>query len=345
MVRATLTALLAALCTNACATAFAPRGARIHLLSDPPGATVLDSAGKTLGTTPLHAMLHPREQQRLSLFAPGSDTVVVTVGRRVREVLITVLNPFSLLVDGFSGAYWEHEPSRFKVTLRPSSRGAVADARLEDREAAVVLNAFAAAAEAAGCDTLLAGAWRDAAIELGARNSASVPDSIHRFAAEEARRAAPELRSLCAARTPRLERLGQIDRALRPGALRRTEADEAALAPVYFELGRWEVRDDSVRRRLHATGRRLAASGLPVRLVVEGFTDPSGIEVLNRELGYSRANAVIRELQRGGLPRDCCVAVSHPAPPAGGSAAAAATPDVRVARRVTFSLDYREDAP
>jgi hypothetical protein len=49
---------------------------------------------------------------------------------------------------------------------------------------------------------------------------------------------------------------------------------------------------------------------------------------------------VIRELQRGGLQRDCCVAVSHPAAPAPRSDMPA-----RLARRVTFSLDYREEAP
>lgn len=346
MLRATLPVLFAAFCTAGCVTAVAPHGAGLHLLSDPPGATVLDSAGKTLGTTPLRATLRAREQQRFSLSAPGYDTAVVTVGRRVREMLLTLLNPFSLVVDIASGAIWEHDPSRLSVTLRPSRVAAAGTpaARLSDAEMAAVLTAFSAAAEAAGCDTLLVGAWRDAALELGDSSAAPVPDSIRRFAAEEARRASPEMHSLCATRTPLLERLRHVGRAVRPGAPPEPAADEAILAPVYFGLGRWEVRDDSLRRRLQDAGRSLAASGLPVRLVVEGSTDASGSKAVNRELGYARANAVIRELQRGGLPRDCCVAVSSAAR-TGTSSAAADAPEARLARRVTFSLDYREEAP
>lgn len=339
MVRSILPALLATLSLSACATVVAPHGATLRIASNPPGATVLDSAGRVLGTTPLRVSLRARERQRFSLFAPGYDTAEVTVGRRVREVLFSLLNPVALAVDIASDAWWEHDPARIAVALRPRPE----PERLDDREVAAVLTVFAAAAEAAGCDTLLVGAWRDAAIELGGGTAAAELDSIRRFAAEEVGRAAPELHSLCAARTPRLERLREIGQALRAGAPPEP-ADEAPLAPVYFERGRWEVRDDSVRQRLQAAGRRLAASGLPVRLVVEGFTDPTGTEALNRELAYSRANAVIRELQRGGLSHDCCVALSHPAPSA-HAPVAGDTPEARLARRVTFSLDYREAAP
>ncbi|HEV7588586.1 MAG TPA: PEGA domain-containing protein [Longimicrobium sp.] len=336
MVRTCLWAALAALALCACIPAYVPHGTTLVVRTDSVRATVRDARGRPLGTTPLRVQLRGGRHQ-LVVSAPGYDTVVIATHRSARPVQLAALSPYALLVTGAEGTVWAGEARAVEVALRPA-------ARLSGAEVAAVLTAFAAAAEGAGCDTLLVGAWRDAAIELGGGTAAVVPDSIRRFAAEEAGRAAPEMRSLCAARTPLLERLRQIGRAVRPGAPPEPEADEAALAPVYFELGRWEVRDDSVRRRLQAAGRSLAASGLPVRLVVEGFTDPRGSEALNRELGYSRANAVIRELQRGGLPRDCCVAVSHPGA-AAGRTFAADTPDARLARRVTFSLDYREEAP
>jgi hypothetical protein len=194
----------------------------------------------------------------------------------------------------------------------------------------VVLAAFADSAASAGCEPLLAGAWRDAALKLEEESGPEpVPDSVRRLAAEEVGRAMPRLRELCAQSTPRLDRLKQIrlELAAPPAD---TPAAPPLFAPVHFAHGEREVRDDSVRRRLRALGARLAARPLPMTLVVEGSAE-AGSEP--EELGLARANAVLAELWRGGLPRGCCTAAGH------ASAAGEA------ARRVTFSLDYREEVP
>jgi outer membrane protein OmpA-like peptidoglycan-associated protein len=346
--RANLSApFLAALCASACATVVAPRGATQRIASDPPGATVLDSAGRVLGTTPLRATLRTRERQRFSLFAPGFDTAEVVVGRRVREVLISLLNPFAWPVDGLSGAWWEHDPGRVSVRLRTATSvtppPAEADTtRLDDHEAAVVFAAFAAGAARAGCEPLLVDAWRDAALALDPQGAASPQAELRALADEEVAKSDSTLRRLCARPGPLVERLRQI----RTGEAAATPAPGTAnlFGPVYFGFGAWEVRDDSVRARLRALGRHLAASPMPVRLRVEGHADPAGRAARNDTIALLRAQAVIAELLRGGAPASCCAAISHGAAPetlavAGASGSA---PGARLNRRVTFSLDFRE---
>lgn len=204
--------------------------------------------------------------------------------------------------------------------------------RVPDHVAAVVLREFADAAEAAGCEPLLVGAWRDAARVLQAADSAAPTEDVRRQAAAEVDRAAPELRELCATPGPRVAALRDIRE-----RLARDEAPAAdgvpVLSPVFFAPDEWNVRDDSVRARLRALGARLA--GAPVTLVVEGFAD--GAELRHRELGYQRAAAVIQALREGGLPADCCVALSH-----SGAGALAASADPRLNRRVTLTPTYRE---
>ncbi|MFL5383676.1 MAG: hypothetical protein ACJ8GN_14245 [Longimicrobiaceae bacterium] len=197
---------------------------------------------------------------------------------------------------------------------------------------AAALAAFADSAGSAGCEPLLVGAWRDAVLTLEDESGPEpVSDSIRRLAAEEVGRAMPRIRELCAQSTPRVERLRQIRAEL---ATPPTDgvATPPLFAAVYFARGEREVRDDSVRLRLRALGARLAARPLPMTLVVEGFAE-AGDEAAG--LGLARANAVLAELRRGGLAPGCCAVVGRPAP---------ADEPAAVARRVTFSLDYREVA-
>lgn len=194
---------------------------------------------------------------------------------------------------------------------------------------ALVLIAFADSAQSAGCEPLLVGAWRDAALELDTA-SEPLPDSVHRLAAEEVGRAMARIRELCAQSTPRLDRLRQIcaELAASPVAMPPTES---RFAPVYFARGE-HIPADSVLHRLRALGRRLADRPLPMVLRVEGFSEPD-VEAPN--LGLARANAVVAELRRGGLATACCEVVGGRAP--AGEAA--------LQRRVTFSIDYRETTP
>jgi hypothetical protein len=199
---------------------------------------------------------------------------------------------------------------------------------------ALVLAVFADSAQGAGCEPLLVGAWRDAALELAAAAPDPLPDSLRRLAAEEVGRAMPRIRELCAQSTPRVERLRQIRAELAGPA--DSVATEPLFAPVYFAPGERAVRDDSVRHRLRALGRRLVERPLPMMLVVEGFAgedEPAG-------LALARAQAVVAEMRRGGHTVGCRAAVGRNAAvgrrPPGGEGA--------FQRRVTFALDYQERA-
>jgi|GEM_PF-3841375 len=199
---------------------------------------------------------------------------------------------------------------------------------------ALVLAAFADSVQGAGCEPLLVGAWRDAALELAAAEPDPLPDSVRRLAAEEVGRAMPRIRALCAQTTPRLERLRQIREELAGPA--DSVAAEPLFAPVYFAPGERRVRDDSVRDRLRALGRRLVERPLPMMLVVEGFAgedEPAG-------LALARAQAVVAEMRRGGHTVGCRAAVGR------GSAVGRRPPvgDGAFQRRVTFALDYQERA-
>jgi outer membrane protein OmpA-like peptidoglycan-associated protein len=203
------------------------------------------------------------------------------------------------------------------------------------------MSTFADAAARAGCEPLLVSAWRDAALELGTGSDQPVADSVRRLAAEQVDSAAAQIQALCARSTPRLERLRQIRLALAAPPPPDTTTGAPWFAPVYFDPGQVEVRDDSVRLRLRALGNRLAAARLPLTLVVEGFADGMEDDAAARELGLSRARSVIAELRRGGLGSGCCMAVAHPAAPRPAGSAG----DPRLAHRVTFSYDYREETP
>jgi outer membrane protein OmpA-like peptidoglycan-associated protein len=315
MVCSTPAVILAALCAGACSTAIAPHGAMLHIASDPPGATVLDSAGRTLGITPLHATLG-----RFSLVAPGYDTTVVIVGQRPASFRVQV------------ALQRLEEPLVVPPPPVPE--------RLTDREAAVVFAAFAEGAARAGCEPLLVDAWRDAAQALDPAHSASPRTELRALAEEEVARVDSTLRRLCAHPGPLVERLRRI----RLGEVPATPVEGTAelLAPVYFGFGEWTVGDDSVRARLRALGRRLAASPMPVRLTVEGFADPAGDPARNDAIALRRAHAVINELLLGGAPPACCVAASRGSSAPAVAGAAGNAPGARLNRRVTFSLDYRE---
>jgi len=195
---------------------------------------------------------------------------------------------------------------------------------------ALVLSVFADSAQGAGCEPLLVGAWRDAALELAAAEPDPLPDSVRQLAAEEVGRAMPRIRELCAQSTPRVERLRQIREELAAAPVD-TAAGAPLFAPVYFARGDRAVRDDSVRRRLRALGRRLVERPLPMTLVVEGFAGDDEAP----GLGLARAEAVAAELRRGGLAISCCVAAGRRASAGDGA----------FQRRVTFMLDYQETAP
>ena len=328
--RALLAPLLAGLSCGACATLLDPRPPVLRIRTDTVVATVRNDRGDTLGTTPLRIRLRARSRQTLVITAPGYDSVAMPIGRREKESLPTLINPLSWPVDAATGAVWRHEPAVLDVRLTPSPRR---DPPVPDHVAAVVLREFADAAEAAGCEPLLVGAWRDAAGVLEAADPVVPADSVRRQAKEEVGRAAPELRELCATPGPRVAALRDIrERLEREDG---PAADAApALSPVFFAPDEWDVRDDSVRARLRALGARLADA--PVTLVVEGFAD--GTELRHRELGHQRAAAVIRELRQGGLPADCCVGLSL----SGDPGAPASSTDPRLNRRVTLTLAYRE---
>jgi outer membrane protein OmpA-like peptidoglycan-associated protein len=336
-----LVAPLLALFSGACATLLDPGPPVLRIRTDTVAATVRDANGHTLGTTPFQAPLRARHRQTLVIAAPGYDSAVVTVGRRVKGILPTLVNPLSWPVDAATGAYWTHDPGVLDVRLAPtrqamdSIRDAAAGDSISDAVAAVVLAEFADVAEAAGCEPLLVGAWRDAALVLAASDSSTPPSSLLAFVAEEVRRAAPEIRELCAHPGPRMAELGAIRRRLSDSATDVASGPPLALAPVYFGVDEWDVRDDSVRARLHALAARLAEA--QVTLVVEGFADPA--ELRHQELGYQRALSVIRVLRAAGLAADCCMAISH----SGDSQALgeAAGRDPRLNRRVTLTLDYR----
>lgn len=208
--------------------------------------------------------------------------------------------------------------------------------------AAAVFSAFADAAERAGCDPLLAGAWRDAALDLEEEAGRPAPDSVRRIAAEQVDSAAGKIRDLCARSTPRLERLRQIRLELASPPADTVVEGGGWFAPVYFEPGRGEVADDSVRRRLRALGGRLAAAGLPVTLVVEGFSGSAAGRPEAPGLALARARWVLGELRRGGLGEGCCVAAAGPTSVSGDGGPGDAE---RLGRRVTFAFDYREVGP
>lgn len=327
-------AVLAALSTLACVPPSVPHGSTLTLHTDTVRATVL-ADGRVLGTTPLRVHLRGRDTQQLTVAAGGHDTAVVTVRRRARPLLVAPLNPFTVEVRDAAGGGWRGGADTLDLRLR-------ARERLDDAAMAEVLTRFADQAQNAGCEPLLVDAWRDAAALLR-RGAEPPPDSVRRLAAEEVERAAPRVRELCARPSARVERLRRIRAVIEGTEPPPISPDAPPFAPVYFDSNRWTVRDDSVRARLHALGRWLAGAGLPVTLVVEGFTDATGSPALNRELGYSRANFVIAELRRGGgLPPECCVAVNRGPDAAAAGHGPGSSP---AARRVTFSLDYREERP
>jgi outer membrane protein OmpA-like peptidoglycan-associated protein len=331
--------LVAALATGACATLLDPGPPVLRIHTDTVVATVRDARGRTLGTTPFAARIRARSQQQLVIAAPGYDSAVVSIGRRPKEVLVTLINPLSLVVDGITGAVWTHDPGVVNVILTSTTRIPPTPAdSLPDEVAAVVLDAFAAAAEKAGCEPLLVSAWRDAARVLANTESPAppVPDSVRRMAREEVERAAPAIAEACTRPSPRVDRLAEIRRRLeQPPDPSAPENAAPLLAPVFFAPGEWALRDDSVRARLRALGSWLAEA--PVTLMVEGFGAAG--ELRHAELGHQRALSVIRELQKGGLGADCCLSLSHSdaGDDAGGSADAA---EARFNRRVTFTLGY-----
>ena len=324
-------ALLAALSAEACVPRAIPHGSTLLVQTDSVPATVL-ADGRVLGTTPLRVRLHNRSTQRLVVAAAGHDTAVVTVRRSARPLLIGRINPFAFRIGDAAGG-WRGAADTLEVRLR-------ANERLDDAVMAEVLTRMADQAQSVGCEPLLVDGWRDAAMRLRRGSTAVPPDSVRRLAAEEVERATARLRDLCSRPSARVARLREIRRVIETGIAPAPEG--TPLAPVFFDSNRWMARDDSVRARLEALGRRLAAARLPVTLVVEGYTDPSGTAALNQELGDARANWVIAELRRGGLPADCCVAVSRGPDPASTLGDRSWWPQ---ARRVVFSLDYREDQP
>lgn len=347
--RVLLAPLLAA-CSGACATLLDPGPPVLRIRTDTVVATVRDARGRTLGTTPLRTRLPARRRQTLVLTAPGYDSAVVTLGSRVKDALPTLINPLSWPVDAATGAYWTHDPAALDVHLTPLASSSSTDApdapdapgetgetgEVSDPVAALVLAAFADAAQAAGCEPMLVDAWRDAARLLAQADTAAVPDSVRREAAAEVLRASPEIRDLCARPSPRVEELRSIRETVARPPPPAPEVPDLSAAPVFFGPHEWDVLGDSTRARLRALGTRLADT--PVVLLVEGFAD--GAELRHRELGYQRALSVIRALRAGGLSPDCCVVVSHSGDPAFLSASAAVPP--RLNRRVTLTLSYRE---
>ncbi|HET7461710.1 MAG TPA: hypothetical protein VFJ82_10710 [Longimicrobium sp.] len=325
-------ALVAAFSALACVPPAIPHGSTLTVQTDTVRATVL-ADGRVLGTTPLRVRLHNRATQRLTLAAAGHDTAQVTVRRRARPLLIGRINPFTLAVDDAAGRGWRGTADTLELRLRGHER-------LDDAVLAEVLTRMADRAQAAGCEPLLVDGWRDAALQLRHGTPAAAPDSVGRLADEAVESAMPRVRDLCARPSERVERMRAIREIIERGAP--PSGEGPPFAPVFFDSNRWTARDDSVRARLQALGRRWAAAHLPVRLVVEGYTDPSGTEALNHELGYARANWVIAELRRGGLPAECCMAVSRGPDPAAAAGGRAGWPR---ARRVVFSLDYQKEEP
>ena len=380
-VGAALAPLLAAICSGACATLLDPGPPVLRIQTDTVAATVRDASGNVLGTTPFRARVPARERQTLVVTAPGYDSAVVTVGRRVKEDLPTLINPLSWPVDAATGAVWRHDPNVLDVALVPRRDGEaplsllpslpagssgpplplvppaaslpsllplppLPQARREERAeeraddvadvpdavAAVVLREFADAAQAAGCEPLLVGAWRDAARVLARGDTVAPADSVRRQAAAEVAQAATELRDLCTRPSPRVERLRAIRERLAVPPDTATPDSAFLLSPVFFGPGEWEVRADSVRARLRALAARLVDA--PVTLVVVGYTDAG--EVPRRELGVQRARSVVRELWAAGLALDCCVVEVRD--PAQGDAA-----DARLNRRAVLTLDYGDE--
>lgn len=341
--RALIAPLLAAVLVSGCATLTHPRPPVLRIRTDPVEATVRTARGDTLGTTPLAARLRPRREQHLVVTAPGYDSAVVTVGWRTRPVLLTLLNPLSVVVDGITGAAWVHDPETLQVALvRSASADPVPDEpiaeapaeELPDGVMALVLAELARVAERAGCEPLLVEAWRDAAAVLSAANSAvrPMPDGAMRMVAEGVAREEPRIREICARPSARVDQLRQIRETMEDPAVAAAES-APLLSPAYFGVDEWEIRDDSVRTRLRALGARLRDE--PVSLIVVGFADEA--ELRHQELGFQRAMSVIRELQAGGLGLECCRIASHSGDPAARVGAA----EARLNRRVTFILDYQ----
>lgn len=335
--------------TSGCATVLTSKRSPLSVRSDTVKATVQDVNGIQYGTTPLDTIL-PAGARQLVLSAQGYQPLEVSVGRRLKRITyLNLINPLGWLLDLATGAAWEHSPRRVErqlVALPSISEQPPAKDSLSSEVEAEILRLFSDAVEESGCEPYVTYAWRDASSQFrSAVLGTPVPDSTLLIIRQEIESVRQEVQELCSRTNPLIRELGEI-RGRLEGQLPPEELDSTFLLfePVYFDFGSWEIGDHSVRKKLREIGAQLAQDSLPVVLIVQGFADPIGSHIKNRELGFARAMAVIREIRSAGLPADCCLALSFGeeqerliVPTAGADSEGA-----KLNRRVTFSIDYRE---
>jgi outer membrane protein OmpA-like peptidoglycan-associated protein len=307
----------------------------------------------------------PRGSFALNGCLPGVLAMIaLEAGADPRDVLLLGLAvPAGALVDFGTGAVWEHEPRVLDVTLLPAPPPA--DLALDSLRATVaatlLLRGMAQAADEAGCDPAVSETWLDESDLIAGSGAVSREDStrIDRTVRMQVDSVRAELRALCARSNPLLDSLRAMQSSLAGPADPGPEGAEAATvtpgelcrAAGFGHCITFASGSARIRRELHPALRQLAEQirgiRLPVRIVIEGTTDPSGDLRENHPLGLARAAAVRDALVRLGVPQEWLAVESCGAearcqlvPGAGGS-----MPGAELNRRVAFHLRIRESRP
>jgi len=116
-------ALILAGIFGACATVITGKAQQVTFESEPEGATVAIS-GRTIGKTPLTAMIKKEISQTVSFEMDGYKTQTrqletVTEGWFWGNIVGVYFGPFSSTVDYVDRAMYHYSPSQYYVTLVP----------------------------------------------------------------------------------------------------------------------------------------------------------------------------------------------------------------------------------
>ena len=115
-------AVLACIASLGCGTIFGSTSQTLPVVTDPPGAEVVDMPSGASFVSPTELVLSKRETHRLIISKDGYQTVEFALRREVR-FLWWALGAFTLglgiAVDGISGALVDIKPAEIYVVMEP----------------------------------------------------------------------------------------------------------------------------------------------------------------------------------------------------------------------------------
>jgi hypothetical protein len=117
-----MVAAFSCLVSVGCGTIFGSTSQLVPVVTDPPGAQIVDMPSGDSALSPAELLLSKREGHRIVISKPGYETVKFSLRREVRArwwILGAFTLGLSIAIDAMTGALVDLKPAELYVVLEP----------------------------------------------------------------------------------------------------------------------------------------------------------------------------------------------------------------------------------